>query len=276
MSAEIRWSHSWNRRPCFTFRPSEWTCPALQDEQGQEVLRGTLIFPSFPLQVVSTLLINIIPEEHSPLNLSGKAKIGGKAWVKESPRPVPGFNPDSMCESQVWLPSHFHRRLRVLGLGKWVYSRHRETGTCTEGGVVARKRDYTQVGVSFGFREVQHKTGSPLGKRVRQEAWELTAQPANAEPRFPLQTPEWLRRAAVRFTPPSFVPWELASLALDFRGLCVFLVGEHPQVPAHQVRQSPLELQLPPFLYRSRAEACSSILQPECSFYLASNSSAAL
>ncbi|XP_016835900.2 DNA-directed RNA polymerase I subunit RPA1 isoform X2 [Cricetulus griseus] len=53
------------------------------------------------LQVVSTLLINIIPEDYSPLNLSGKAKIGSKAWVKETPRPIPGFDPDSMCESQV-------------------------------------------------------------------------------------------------------------------------------------------------------------------------------
>ncbi|XP_055096768.1 DNA-directed RNA polymerase I subunit RPA1 isoform X3 [Symphalangus syndactylus] len=52
-------------------------------------------------KVVSTLLINIIPEDHIPLNLSGKAKITGKAWVKETPRSIPGFNPDSMCESQV-------------------------------------------------------------------------------------------------------------------------------------------------------------------------------
>ncbi|XP_030683391.1 DNA-directed RNA polymerase I subunit RPA1 isoform X3 [Nomascus leucogenys] len=52
-------------------------------------------------KVVSTLLINIIPEDHVPLNLSGKAKITGKAWVKETPRSIPGFNPDSMCESQV-------------------------------------------------------------------------------------------------------------------------------------------------------------------------------
>lgn len=55
------------------------------------------------LQVVSTLLVNIIPEDYAPLNLSGKAKIGSKAWVKETPRPVPDFDPDSMCESQVWL-----------------------------------------------------------------------------------------------------------------------------------------------------------------------------
>lgn len=69
---------------------------------------------------MSTLLINIIPEDHVPLNLSGKAKIGGKAWVKESPRPVPGFNPDSMCESQVWLPSCVGWRLAVLGLGSLI------------------------------------------------------------------------------------------------------------------------------------------------------------
>ncbi|KAM4048816.1 DNA-directed RNA polymerase I subunit RPA1 [Anomaloglossus baeobatrachus] len=52
-------------------------------------------------QVVSTLLINVIPDHHIPLNLTGKAKIGGKAWVKEAPRPIPGFSSDSMCESQV-------------------------------------------------------------------------------------------------------------------------------------------------------------------------------
>lgn len=52
---------------------------------------------------MSTLLINIIPEDYAPLNLSGKAKIGSKAWVKETPRPVPDFDPNSMCESQVWL-----------------------------------------------------------------------------------------------------------------------------------------------------------------------------
>ncbi|XP_052010608.1 DNA-directed RNA polymerase I subunit RPA1 [Xyrauchen texanus] len=52
-------------------------------------------------QVVSTLLLNVIPENHIPLNLLGKAKIPGKAWVKEPPRAVPGYNPDIMCESQV-------------------------------------------------------------------------------------------------------------------------------------------------------------------------------
>lgn len=68
-------------------------------------------------QVVSTLLINIIPEDYTPLNLTGKAKIGSKAWVKEKPRPVPDFDPDSMCESQVWLP--FIKLISVPG-GRWI------------------------------------------------------------------------------------------------------------------------------------------------------------
>ncbi|XP_049650360.1 DNA-directed RNA polymerase I subunit RPA1 isoform X2 [Accipiter gentilis] len=50
-------------------------------------------------QVVSTLLINIIPENHIPLNLTGKAKIGGRAWVKGPANRC--LNLDSMCESQV-------------------------------------------------------------------------------------------------------------------------------------------------------------------------------
>ncbi|XP_040275191.1 DNA-directed RNA polymerase I subunit RPA1 isoform X2 [Bufo bufo] len=52
-------------------------------------------------QVVSTLLINVIPDHYIPLNLTGKAKIDQKAWVKETPRPIPGFASDSMCESKV-------------------------------------------------------------------------------------------------------------------------------------------------------------------------------
>uniref|UniRef100_A0A8C4V3P1 DNA-directed RNA polymerase subunit n=1 Tax=Falco tinnunculus TaxID=100819 RepID=A0A8C4V3P1_FALTI len=50
-------------------------------------------------QVVSTLLINIIPENHVPLNLTGKAKIGPRAWVKGPANRC--LNLDSMCESQV-------------------------------------------------------------------------------------------------------------------------------------------------------------------------------
>lgn len=45
------------------------------------------------------MLINIFPENHTPLNLSGKAKIGGRAWVKGPANRC--LNLDSMCESQV-------------------------------------------------------------------------------------------------------------------------------------------------------------------------------
>ncbi|XP_056138723.1 DNA-directed RNA polymerase I subunit RPA1 [Lampris incognitus] len=52
-------------------------------------------------QVVSTLLLNVIPENALPLNLHGRSKIPSKAWVKVPPRMVPGYHPDSMCDSQV-------------------------------------------------------------------------------------------------------------------------------------------------------------------------------
>uniref|UniRef100_A0A452TQ21 DNA-directed RNA polymerase subunit n=1 Tax=Ursus maritimus TaxID=29073 RepID=A0A452TQ21_URSMA len=94
-------------RGCFFTREQymELLYRGLTDKVGRVKLFPPAILKPFPLwtgkQVVSTLLINIIPEDHIPLSLSGKAKISGKAWVQESPRPVPGFNPDSMCESQV-------------------------------------------------------------------------------------------------------------------------------------------------------------------------------
>ncbi|KAM5228128.1 DNA-directed RNA polymerase I subunit RPA1 isoform 2-T2 [Ctenodactylus gundi] len=94
-------------RGCFFTREQymELVYRGLTDKVGRVKLSPPAILKPFPLwtgkQVVSTLLINIIPEEYIPLNLSGKAKIPGKAWVKETPRPVSGFNPDSMCESQV-------------------------------------------------------------------------------------------------------------------------------------------------------------------------------
>ncbi|CAL8264335.1 unnamed protein product [Lota lota] len=52
-------------------------------------------------QVVSTLLLNIIPEKALPLNLSGTAKIPSKSWIQVPPRAAPGYNPDSMCDSTV-------------------------------------------------------------------------------------------------------------------------------------------------------------------------------
>ncbi|XP_010147056.1 PREDICTED: DNA-directed RNA polymerase I subunit RPA1, partial [Eurypyga helias] len=50
-------------------------------------------------QVVSTLLINIIPENCVPLNLTGKAKIDGRAWVETPANSC--LNLGSMCESRV-------------------------------------------------------------------------------------------------------------------------------------------------------------------------------
>ncbi|XP_066483326.1 DNA-directed RNA polymerase I subunit RPA1 [Tiliqua scincoides] len=52
-------------------------------------------------QVVSTLLINVIPEDHIPLNLSGKAKIGGRAWMTGSCSRMNDSDLHFMCESQV-------------------------------------------------------------------------------------------------------------------------------------------------------------------------------
>uniref|UniRef100_A0A8C5CUM9 DNA-directed RNA polymerase subunit n=1 Tax=Gadus morhua TaxID=8049 RepID=A0A8C5CUM9_GADMO len=52
-------------------------------------------------QVVSTLLLNIIPEKALPLNLNGTAKIPSKSWIQVPPRAVPGYDPDSMCDSTV-------------------------------------------------------------------------------------------------------------------------------------------------------------------------------
>uniref|UniRef100_A0A4W4F5Z6 DNA-directed RNA polymerase subunit n=1 Tax=Electrophorus electricus TaxID=8005 RepID=A0A4W4F5Z6_ELEEL len=77
----------------------------LTDKKGRvKLLSPALLKPQrlwTGKQVVSTLLLNIIPENCIPLNLMGKAKIPSKAWVKEHPRFVPGYKSDSMCDSQV-------------------------------------------------------------------------------------------------------------------------------------------------------------------------------
>ncbi|XP_029448624.1 DNA-directed RNA polymerase I subunit RPA1 isoform X2 [Rhinatrema bivittatum] len=94
-------------RGCFFTREQymELVYRGLTDKIGRVKTLMPAIIKPFPLwtgkQVVSTLLINVIPENHIPLNLSGKAKINGKAWVKDRPREVPGFSSEPMCESQV-------------------------------------------------------------------------------------------------------------------------------------------------------------------------------
>ncbi|XP_030595949.1 DNA-directed RNA polymerase I subunit RPA1 isoform X2 [Archocentrus centrarchus] len=52
-------------------------------------------------QVVSTILLNVIPQKAVPLNLVGKSKIPSKAWIQVPPRATPGYQSDSMCDSQV-------------------------------------------------------------------------------------------------------------------------------------------------------------------------------
>ncbi|XP_041048418.1 DNA-directed RNA polymerase I subunit RPA1 [Carcharodon carcharias] len=77
----------------------------LTDKKGRvKILQPAMIKP-YPLwtgkQVVSTLLINVIPKDQIPLNLIGKSKISGKAWAKEAQRLVVNFDPEWMSESKV-------------------------------------------------------------------------------------------------------------------------------------------------------------------------------
>ncbi|EMP32181.1 DNA-directed RNA polymerase I subunit RPA1 [Chelonia mydas] len=94
-------------RGCFFTREQymELIYRGLTDKKGRVKILAPAIMKPQRLwtgkQVVSTLLINVIPENQIPLNLSGKAKIGGKAWVKGPQNRIPGSNLDSMCESQV-------------------------------------------------------------------------------------------------------------------------------------------------------------------------------
>ncbi|XP_076878844.1 DNA-directed RNA polymerase I subunit RPA1 isoform X2 [Brachyhypopomus gauderio] len=94
-------------RDCF-FQHAEYmelVYRGLTDRRGRVKLLPPAVLKPQTLwtgkQVVSTLLLNVIPENCVPLNLVGKAKIPSKAWVKEPSRCVPGYKPDSMCDSQV-------------------------------------------------------------------------------------------------------------------------------------------------------------------------------
>ncbi|XP_072112743.1 DNA-directed RNA polymerase I subunit RPA1 isoform X2 [Mobula birostris] len=77
----------------------------LTDKRGRVKILQPAVIKPYPLwtgkQVVSTLLINVIPKDHAPLNLIGKSKIGGKAWVKEARRMVIDFDSEWMSESKV-------------------------------------------------------------------------------------------------------------------------------------------------------------------------------
>uniref|UniRef100_M3ZP94 DNA-directed RNA polymerase subunit n=1 Tax=Xiphophorus maculatus TaxID=8083 RepID=M3ZP94_XIPMA len=94
-------------RGCFLTKDqyTELVYRGLTDKTGRVRLLAPAVLKPQQLwtgkQVVSTLLLNILPDKAVPLNLTGKAKIPGKAWIQLPPRSSPGYNPESMCESQV-------------------------------------------------------------------------------------------------------------------------------------------------------------------------------
>ncbi|KAL7395348.1 hypothetical protein ABVT39_014959 [Epinephelus coioides] len=94
-------------RGCFFTRVQyiELVYRGLTDKPGRVKLLPPAILKPQPLwtgkQVVSTLLLNVIPQNAVPLNLFGKSKIPSKAWIQVPPRPAPGYKPDNMCDSQV-------------------------------------------------------------------------------------------------------------------------------------------------------------------------------
>ncbi|XP_034738937.1 DNA-directed RNA polymerase I subunit RPA1 isoform X2 [Etheostoma cragini] len=94
-------------RGCFFTRVQyiELVYRGLTDKPGRVKLLPPAILKPQQLwtgkQVVSTLLLNVIPQKAVPLNLVGKSKIPSKAWIQVPPRAAPGYRPDSMCDSQV-------------------------------------------------------------------------------------------------------------------------------------------------------------------------------
>uniref|UniRef100_A0A3Q2QBA7 DNA-directed RNA polymerase subunit n=1 Tax=Fundulus heteroclitus TaxID=8078 RepID=A0A3Q2QBA7_FUNHE len=94
-------------RGCFFTKDqyTELVYRGLTDRAGRvKLLPPTILKPQqlwTGKQVVSTLLLNIIPEKAVPLNLTGVAKIPGKAWIRSPPRAAPGYQPERMCESKV-------------------------------------------------------------------------------------------------------------------------------------------------------------------------------
>ncbi|KAM6452106.1 DNA-directed RNA polymerase I subunit RPA1 isoform 1-T1 [Liasis olivaceus] len=98
---------SMTTRGCFFTREQyvELVYQGLMDKKGKVKLLSPAIIKPRCLwtgkQVVSTLLINVIPEGHIPLNLSGKAKISRRAWTTASACRMYRSDLDSMCESQV-------------------------------------------------------------------------------------------------------------------------------------------------------------------------------
>ncbi|XP_068449232.1 DNA-directed RNA polymerase I subunit RPA1 [Clinocottus analis] len=94
-------------RGCFFTRVQyiELVYRGLTDKPGRVLMLPPAVLKPQQLwtgkQVVSTLLLNVIPQKAVPLNLTGKSKIPSKAWIQVPPRAAPGYSPDSMCDSQV-------------------------------------------------------------------------------------------------------------------------------------------------------------------------------
>ncbi|XP_045448274.1 DNA-directed RNA polymerase I subunit RPA1 [Melitaea cinxia] len=83
---------------------------ALSNHKGEIKLLPPTILKPITLwsgkQVLSTIIINNIPKGKPYLSLTGKAKIGTKAWQKEQPKPwnaggTPFTNPNEMSEAEV-------------------------------------------------------------------------------------------------------------------------------------------------------------------------------
>jgi DNA-directed RNA polymerase I subunit RPA1 len=82
---------------------------ALSMIQGNLILLTPAIIKPVPLwsgkQVISTIIINIIPSKKSLINLTGTAKIGADEWKVRKSRPwkcgTPFTNPNNMSEAEV-------------------------------------------------------------------------------------------------------------------------------------------------------------------------------
>ncbi|TNN24618.1 DNA-directed RNA polymerase I subunit RPA1 [Liparis tanakae] len=114
-------------RGCFFTRVQyiELVYRGLTDKLGRiEMLPPAILKPQ-PLwtgkQVVSTLLLNVIPKNAVPLNLAGKSKIPSKAWIQVPPRAAPGYSPDSMCDSEVHTHTHTHTHTHKTCAKQTVY-----------------------------------------------------------------------------------------------------------------------------------------------------------
>ncbi|XP_069779754.1 DNA-directed RNA polymerase I subunit RPA1 isoform X4 [Narcine bancroftii] len=94
-------------RGCFFTREQymELVYRGLTDKKGRVKILQPAVIKPYPLwtgkQVVSTLLINVIPEDQTPLNLMGKSKISGKAWIKGTRHLTISIDSEWMSESKV-------------------------------------------------------------------------------------------------------------------------------------------------------------------------------